>query len=306
MTGSAPTIIPEQDAPRRSTVTITRKDSGMTATLTTPTARHAVPRPIPNADNHIGLRKTVANSLTMAYRGVVKIKHNPEQLFDVTIQPIIFTLMFTYIFGGAIAGDVHAYLPIIIPGILVQTVITTSIVTGTQLREDMDKGVFDRFKSLPIARIAALAGALTADMVRYTIATVLTIVMGLIMGYRPGGGVLGVAAAAVVIIACSFAVSWIWALMGVLMSKASAVQGISMLILFPLTFMSSAFVQVSTMPGWMQAFVNVNPITHLVYACRELMNHGTVGSHLVWSLVGAAVLIVVMAPLTVRVYMRKA
>ena len=131
----------------------------------------------------------------MAYRGLLKIRRTPEQLFDVTLQPIIFTLMFTYIFGGAIAGDVQSYLPILIPGILVQTVLTTSSVTGTQLREDMDKGVFDRFKSLPIARIAPLAGALLADTIRYLIATTLTFVMGYIMGYRPAGGIGGVVAA---------------------------------------------------------------------------------------------------------------
>lgn len=123
----------------------------MTTTLTTTKSPVADPT---SAPRRISLEQSFANTFTMAYRGILKIKHNPEQLFDVVIQPIIFTLMFTYIFGGAIAGDVTAYLPTIIPGILVQTVITGSIVTGTQLREDMDKGVFDRFKSLPIARIA--------------------------------------------------------------------------------------------------------------------------------------------------------
>ena len=134
----------------------------MTTTLPAPTAtgRHAAPAAIPQVDNHIPFRQTVANSFTMAYRGILKIKHNPEQLFDVTIQPILFTAMFAFIFGGAFAGSVSSYLPVLIPGILVQTVVLTSVVTGTQLREDMDKGVFDRFKSLPIARIAALAGAL--------------------------------------------------------------------------------------------------------------------------------------------------
>ncbi|MCX5041746.1 ABC transporter permease [Aldersonia sp. NBC_00410] len=275
----------------------------MTTTLTAP-SESTVTRPA--ARHRISLRQTVENTLTMAYRGIIKIKHNPEQLFDVTLQPILFTLMFTYIFGGAISGDVHSYLPVIIPGILVQTVIITSVVTGTQLREDMDKGVFDRFKSLPIARIAPLAGALTADMVRYGIATVLTFVMGYIMGYRPGGGILGVVAAGLLVIGCSFAVSWIFALMGVLMSKASAVQGISMLILFPLTFMSSAFVPVETMPGWMQAFVNVNPISHLVYAVRDLANNGHIGSHFGWSVLGAAIIVAIFAPLTVKMYMRKA
>ena len=254
------------------------------------------------AKTSVSFAETVRQSLSMAYRGVLKIRHNPEQLFDVTLQPIIFTLMFTYIFGGAISGNVHDYLPVIIPGILVQTVITTSIVTGTQLREDMDKGVFDRFRSLPIARISPLAGALLADMIRYLIATTLTIVMGIIMGWRPD--FWGTIAAAVLVIVCSFAISWIFALMGCVMSKASAVQGISMLILFPLTFMSNAFVPVDTMPGWLQTFVNINPISHIVTAVRELTATGHAGMHVVWALVGAAVITAVFAPLAVRAYMR--
>ncbi|AHK33374.1 ABC transporter [Rhodococcus opacus PD630] len=275
-------------------------------TTTLESRAHAGPQPIPEARNRISLEQSVANTLTMAYRGLLKIKHNPEQLFDVVVQPIIFTLMFTYIFGGAISGDVASYLPIIIPGILVQTVITTSIVTGTQLREDMDKGVFDRFKSLPIARIAPLSGALLADVVRYGIATTITFAVGIAMGYRPGGGVVGVVSAGALVIVCAFSISWIFALMGVLMSKASSVQGISMLILFPLTFMSNAFVPADTMPGWMQAFVNVNPVSHVVTAVRELVNDGHFGVHVVWSLLGAAVIVAIMAPLTVRTYMRKA
>lgn len=275
----------------------------MTTTLTSP-ARQGDTRTIEAADR-IDLRDAIAHTFTMAYRGILKIKHNPEQLFDVVIQPVIFTFMFTYIFGGAISGDVLSYLPIIIPGILVQTVITASIVTGTQLREDMDKGVFDRFKSLPIARIAPLSGALLADVVRYAIAITITIVVGIAMGYRPGGGFVGVVCAALLIMVCAFAISWIFALMGVLMSKASAVQGVSMMILFPLTFMSNAFVPSDTMPGWMQAFVNVNPVSHLVTAVRELANDGHFGIHAVYALVGAAVIVAIMAPLTVRTYMRR-
>lgn len=262
-----------------------------------------------NADhqykNYTGLGQTVRNSLTMAYRGLLKIKRTPEQLFDVTFQPILFTLMFTYIFGGAISGDVQSYLPVIIPGILVQTVITTSIVTGVQLREDMDKGVFDRFKSLPIARIAPLAGALLADTVRYTIATVLTFIMGYIMGYRPEGGLLYVAISGVLVIACSWAISWIFAFFGVIARNASSVQGISIIVLFPLTFLSNAFVPVNTMPDWLQWFVNINPISHLVTAVRDLTNAGTVGGDLAFSLVGAGVIVAVFAPLTVRAYMRR-
>jgi len=255
--------------------------------------------------NHTTLRQALANSLTMAYRGLLKFRRTPEQLFDVIFQPIVFTLMFTYIFGGAISGNVKSYLPVIIPGILVQTVITTSIVTGVQLREDMEKGVFDRFKSLPIARIAPLAGALLADTVRYTIATVLTFVMGYIMGYRPQGGIGDVAIAAALVIVCSWAISWIFAFFGVIARTASSVQGIAMLILFPLTFLSNAYVPVKTMPKWLQGFVNANPVSHLVSAVRQLTNSGTVGSDLALSLLGAAIIVAVFAPMTVKAYMRR-
>ncbi|WP_040798840.1 ABC transporter permease [Nocardia higoensis] len=278
----------------------------MTVTTAAPADMPVAVARIPHAGNHIGLRKTVSASFTMAYRGLLKIKHNPEQLFDVTVQPILFTALFTYIFGGAISGNVHDYLPVLIPGILVQTVVLTSVVTGTQLREDMDKGVFDRFKSLPIARISPLSGALIADMVRYGIATTLTIVVGLCLGYRPGGGVAGVLAAAVVIVLCSFAVSWIWALVGVTGKSAAAVQGVSMMVMFPLTFMSGAFAPAQTMPGWMQAINHANPVYYMVNTCRDLMNNNLYDSDLAWSLIGSAVVIAVFAPLTVRAYMRRA
>ncbi|WP_062983759.1 ABC transporter permease [Nocardia anaemiae] len=277
-----------------------------TITATEKAARHAAPQSLPEASNRISLRQTVATSFTMAYRGILKIKHNPEQLFDVTIQPILFTALFAYIFGGAIGGSVHDYLPILIPGILVQTVVLTSVVTGTQLREDMDKGVFDRFKSLPIARISALAGALIADMVRYALATTLTIVVGLAIGYRPEGGVVGVVVAGLVIVVCSFAVSWIWALVGVTGKSAAGVQGISMMVMFPLTFMSGAFAQVSTMPGWMQGLNHVNPVYYMVNAARALMNGNVYGSDLAWSLIGSVIVIAIFAPLSIKAYMRRA
>ena len=265
---------------------------------------------IPGAErrlkNHTSVRLTVRNSFTMAYRGLLKIKRTPEQLFDVTLQPILFTLMFTYIFGGAIAGNVHSYLPIIIPGILIQTVITTSVVTGVQLREDMDKGVFDRFKSLPIARIAPLAGALLADTIRYGIATILTFVMGYLLGYRPGAGLGGVVAGGLLVIVCAWCISWIFAFFGVIARTASSVQGISLIILFPLTFLSNAFVPVNTLPGWLRWFVNINPLSHLITAVRNLANHGSIGQDFWISLLGAIVIVAIFAPLTVRAYMRKA
>ncbi|MFB7876460.1 MULTISPECIES: ABC transporter permease [unclassified Nocardia] len=274
----------------------------MTAVLTAP----APTTDLAEVSDRPGLRATVSTSFTMAYRGLLKIKHNPEQLFDVTVQPILFTALFTYIFGGAISGSVSSYLPVLIPGILVQTVVLTSVVTGTQLREDMDKGVFDRFKSLPIARVSALAGALIADMVRYGIASTLTIIVGLCLGYRPEGGLTGVLAAVLMVVVCSFAISWVWALVGVTGKSAASVQGISMMVMFPLTFMSGAFAPVSTMPGWMQGLNHVNPVYYMVNAARELMNANSFGGDLVWSLLGAVVVIAIFAPLTVRAYMRRA
>jgi ABC-2 type transport system permease protein len=256
--------------------------------------------------NHMSFRSTLSNSLTMAWRGLLKIKRTPEQLFDVTIQPILFTVMFAYLFGGAIAGSTASYLPLIIPGILIQTVITTSVVTGVQLREDMDKGVFNRFKSLPIARISPLAGALLADTIRYAIATTLTFTVGFLMGYRPGAGIGGVVAGGLLTILFSWCISWIFAFFGVIARTAASVQGISLLILFPLTFLSNAFVPTGTLPSWLKWFADVNPISHLIAAVRDLANHGAIGSDFWFCIIGAIVVVLIFAPLTVRAYMRKA
>ncbi len=256
--------------------------------------------------NTASLEQTTRNTLTMAYRGLVKIRRTPEQLVDVVLQPILFTVMFAYLFGGAIAGGVSSYLPQLIPGILVQTVITTSVVTGTQLREDMDKGVFARFRSLPIARIAPLSGALLADTVRYAIATSLTFVMGYIMGYRPAGGLGHVILAGLLVIICAWAISWIFAFFGVVARTASSVQGIAMAVLFPLTFLSNAYVPVDTLPAALRWFATVNPISHLISAVRKLVNQSTIGMDVVWSLLGVAVVLAVFAPITVKAYMRKA
>lgn len=282
----------------------------MTTTATTARESDAVAAPVtPLATSHLrsGLAGTVSQSITMAYRGLLKIRRTPEQLFDVTLQPIIFTVMFAYIFGGSIAGSVQGYLHILIPGILVQTVVTGSVVTGTQLREDMDKGVFDRFRSLPIARISPLAGALLADTIRYAIATTITFVVGAIMGYHQITDNLGwTVLAGLLVIVVSWSISWIFALFGMLARTASSVQGISMLVLFPLTFLSNAYVNTNKLPDWLKWFANANPISHLVTAVRELVNSRAVTGDFWLSLLGAAVIVAVFAPLTVRAYMRKA
>ena len=251
------------------------------------------------------LRETADQTLAMAWRATKKMRRNPEQFFDVTLQPLLFTAMFAYIFGGAISGSVKDYLPLIIPGILAQTALTSSMAMGTQLREDMDKGVFDRFRSLPIARIAPLAGPALADVIRYTIASTLTILVGLAMGYRPGGGVLGTLGGWLLTIVAAWSLAWIFTWLGTVARSAQAVQGISMMIMFPLTFLSNAFVPAETLPGWLQAFVKVNPVSHVVTACRDLINEGQVTTEVAWALLGCAIVVAIFAPLAVRSYSRK-
>ncbi|NBE96189.1 ABC transporter permease [Nonomuraea sp. KC401] len=256
------------------------------------------------ARRRVTVGETLDQTLTMAWRAFKKMVRNPEQFFDVALQPILFTAMFAFIFGGAISGDVESYLPLMIPGILAQTVLTTCMATGTQLREDLEKGVFDRFKSLPIARIAPLAGPMVADLLRYTIAATLTFGMGLVMGYRPGGGAAGVFAAILLAIVTGWSLAWVFTWVGTIARSAQAVQGISMMILFPLTFLSNAFVPVETLPGWLAAFVRVNPVSHLVTAARDLANNALVSGEVAWTLVACLVVIAIFAPLSVRSYKR--
>jgi ABC-2 type transport system permease protein len=250
-------------------------------------------------------RETLSHTFSMAWRALKKMQRNPEQFFDVVIQPLLFTAMFTYIFGGAIAGDVKSYLPTIITGILAQTSLTACMATGTQMREDMEKGVFDRFRSLPMARIAPLAGPMAADLLRYGIAATLTIMTGLLMGYRPGGGIGGVAAGWTLVVFAGWSLSWIFAWLGTVLRTAQAVQGVGMMIMFPLTFLSNAFVPASTLPGWLQAFVNVNPVSLVIKALRDLMNDGSLTGNVAWALLGCAAIVVIFAPLAVRSYNRK-
>ena len=247
---------------------------------------------------------TVSQTMTMAWRATKKMRRNPEQFFDVTIQPLLFTAMFAYIFGGAISGDVEAYLPLLIPGMIAQTVLTTCMATGVQLREDMDKGVFDRFKSLPISRIAPLAGPVVADVLRFLIASTLTFATGIAMGYRPQGGVLGVLGAIALAIVAGWSLAWVFTWVGTIMKSATGVQGISMMIMFPLTFLSNAFVPVDSLPDWLAAFVRINPVSHVVSAVRDLANDGAVTAQVGWALLGCAVLVAVFVPLSVRSFRR--
>ncbi len=271
-------------------------------TLTAPPVTTSTTRPALRP--RVTIADTVSQTMTMAWRATKKMRRNPEQFFDVTIQPLLFTAMFAYVFGGAISGDVSAYLPLLIPGMIAQTTLTTCMATGVQLREDMDKGVFDRFKSLPISRIAPLAGPVVADVLRFLIASTLTFATGLAMGYRPGGGVLGVLGAILVAIVAGWSLAWVFTWVGTVMHSAQGVQGISMMIMFPLTFLSNAFVPVDSLPGWLATFVRINPVSHVVSAVRDLANNGAVTAEVGWALLGCAALVAVFAPLSVRSFRR--
>lgn len=249
----------------------------------------------------------VATSGTFWWRAMLKIKHVPEQLFDVTAFPIIFLLMFTYLFGGALAGSTGAYLQQVLPGILVMTVTWITLYTGLNLNRDIQRGINDRFKSLPIWRPATIVGPLLADAVRYTLASLVILVLGFALGFRPGAGLTGIAQALVLLLVFSFAVSWIWTLLGLLVRSDNAVLGIGNMVMFPVTFVSNVFVAPETLPGWLEGFVRVNPVTTLVSAMRGLIHGGVdVRGDVLAVLVVSAGLIAVFGPLTMWAYRRRA
>jgi ABC-2 type transport system permease protein len=244
-------------------------------------------------------------SLAFGWRAMLKIKHVPMQLFDVTAFPIMFVLLYTYLFGGALAGSPREYLQALLPGILVMTVSWITMYTGQALNTDISKGVFDRFRSLPIWRPAVLVGMLLADTVRYALAAVVILTLGIVLGFRPDGGVVGVVLAVGLVLIFAFSLSWVWTTLGLRLPNPEAVMQVSMTVLFPLTFASNVFVDPSTMPGWVQSFVRVNPVTHLSSAARGLM-HGTgVGSDVAWVFLWSAALVAVFGPLTMRQYNRE-
>jgi ABC-2 type transport system permease protein len=243
-------------------------------------------------------------SMTFGWRAMLKIKHVPEQLFDVTAFPIIMTLMFTYLFGGALAGSVTEYLQFLLPGIMVMSVIMTTMYTGLSVNQDIEKGVFDRFRSIPMWRPAPMVGYLLGDMFRYTAASLVILTLGLVLGFRPAGGPVGVIAGIAVLVAFSFAFSWAWTTVGLVVRSEKSVMGVSMMVLFPLTFLSNILVSPDTMPGWLQAFVDVNPITQLVAVVRGLMQ-GEMGAELMWVTLWGAGFIVVFGSLTMWLYNRK-
>jgi ABC-2 type transport system permease protein len=241
-------------------------------------------------------------ALTFAWRGMLKVKHVPEQLLDVTITPVMFVLMFTYLFGGAIAGSTGEYLDYILPGILVMSVLFTTVYSGVALNTDLTKGVVDRFRSLPIWRPAPLLGSLLGDSVRYVLGGTVIIVLGMILGYRPEAGVPGVLAALALVVVFAFGLSWVFTTLGLLMRSPNAVMNAGFMSIFPLTFLSNVFVDPDTLPNGLEDFVDANPISILATASRGLMEGNAELGDILVVLGTAAAIAAVFAPITARLY----
>jgi oleandomycin transport system permease protein len=254
----------------------------------------------------------IRDSFILAKRTVTKMIRNPEQFIDVTVQPIIMTVLFVFIFGGAVAGSTADYLPFVLPGIIVQTIMFTSLTIGVNLNTDIQKGVFDRFRSLPISRSAPLLGAVAGDIVRHVIAIGVTLIFATIIGFRFGTPWFSVLGAVGLIVLFAVSLCWVSVLIGMLARSSGAVQGLSFLIVFPLTFGSSTFVQADTLPDWLQGWVSINPVTHVIEAMRGLIS-GTsymadptsLGAEILWGLGSCVVLVAVFFPLATWAYRRK-
>jgi ABC-2 type transport system permease protein len=278
--------------------------------MSTPETR---PRTAPDADA-AAVRKAIATgerpprpgarsaALTFGWRGMLKIKHVPEQLIDVTITPVLFTLLFTYMYGGAISGSTGEYLQFILPGTIVMSVLFTTVYSGVALNTDMTKGVVDRFRSLPIWPAAPLVGAVVGDSVRYVLAGTVVVIVGVILGYSPEGGVDGVIAAMALVVLMAFGLAWVFTTVGLVMRSPNAVMNTGFMALFPLLFISNAFVPPETLPSAIEAFVDVNPFTHLVTAARGLMDGNSEMGDILLVIGEAALLTAVFAPLTMRLY----
>ena len=277
------TAVPRHTGPSRSTVP----------------GRHTAPT--------TGGGSVVTHALVLAKRSLIKTFRTPEALIDVTLQPVIFLVLFTYIFGGAIAGgSQQQYLQFLLPGMVGQLIAMASVSIGVNMNQDIEKGVFDRFRSLPISRSAPLVGAVLADVVRYLILFAVTMGVGLLMGFRVQTSWVGVLGALGISMAFALSFAWVSVFVGMIARTSGAVQGIMFLFVLPLGFGSNTYVPTSTLPGWMQGFVSHNPITYLVSTVRGLMVGGPVTDSLVGTLVWMAILLVVFVPLALWAYRRRA
>jgi ABC-2 type transport system permease protein len=246
--------------------------------------------------------RVLPNTLTMAWRAMLRVRREPELATDAIFIPVLFTLLFTYLFGGALSGSPREYLRFLLPGTLVLTVLLITVTAGVSLNTDRARGTLDRYRSMPVWQPSVVVGGLIGDVARYVLATCLVLGMGLLMGYRPAGGAGGVVLAVALVLVFAFGVSWIWTALGLALRSAQAVTVLSFAVQLPLTFASNVFVSPATLPGWLRAFVDVNPISHLVTAERALMDGTPAGGQAGWVLLASAALIAVFGPLTMRLY----
>ena len=247
--------------------------------------------------------RALSHTRTLTWRFLVKTRRNPEMFADVTIQPILFTVLFVFVFGGAVGGDWHNYLQFLLAGLLVQNTIFLTISTGFSLNSDIEKGVFDRFRSLPIARSSPLLGAVLGDAMRYALSICVLLGFGVVLGYH--GSVAGTVAAGLVVLGFALALCWVWVWLGLVMRKPQGVQAAGFPFMILLTFGSNVFVPADTLPSWLRAFVDVNPVRYLVDAARGLMVGGPVAEGLRYTLYWSVGLLVVFVPLALRAYRRR-
>ena len=246
----------------------------------------------------------VADALTIGWRNLLTLRRNPRLLVFATVQPVIFVLMFRYVFGGAIHVPGVSYVNFLMPGIFVQTIVFGSLNTGVGLAEDLQKGLIDRFRSLPMARSAVLMGRTLADLVRNAFVVVLMCLVGVLVGWRPSGTPIEVLAGVGLVLAFSYALSWLFAIVGLASKDSETAQAASFPILAPLVFASSAFVPIASMPGWLQAFAKHQPVTAVVNAVRVLTLGGPVAGHLFSAVAWIVAIVAICAPMAVRRYRR--
>lgn len=246
-----------------------------------------------------------SNALVFGWRAVLKFKHVPEQLFDLVMTPIMFTLLFTFVFGGALAGSTRDYLQFFLPGILVQTVVFNAVYSGMGLSTDLGKGLFDRFRSLPIWSLSPFAGLMVGDVLRHLIAASIILTIGLILGYRPEAGIAGVAGAFLLLVAIGFGMGWIFIVLGLLIRTPTTVMTVGFTFLFPLVFASNIMVDPATMPGWLRAFVDVNPVSLMTTAMRGVLGGGASIAEIALALLAPVLLTLVLAPTTLWLYLRR-
>ena len=254
------------------------------------------------------LEWAISDTKTIAWRNLITLKRLPQLLVFATVQPVIFVLMFRYVFGGAIKIQSGSYVNYLMPGVFAQTVAFGAIQTGIGLAEDLHKGLIERFRSLPMARSAVLAGRTLADLVRNVFVVTLMLIIGYFVGFRVETNFLGLLGGMAVMLLFGFSLTWIFAIIGLSVGNAETAQAASFPILAPLVFASSAFVVVATMPGWLQGFAKYQPVSIAIDATRSLMLGGiyTDTSKVIASLAWSFGIIAVFAPLAIRRYRRAA